>query len=94
MWVPSQYCAIHSDFSAINGKMYGNLQGLEMQQGERINWYLLGMGNEVDLHTVHLHGQTFIYRVIMKHNRLCHLDDYSDANKMNRNIFLTKKLNN
>ncbi|XP_053097458.1 ferroxidase HEPHL1-like [Pangasianodon hypophthalmus] len=43
---------------AINGKVYGNLQGVEMQQGETVNWYLLGMGSEVDLHTVHLYGQT------------------------------------
>uniref|UniRef100_A0A3B4EIB4 ferroxidase n=1 Tax=Pygocentrus nattereri TaxID=42514 RepID=A0A3B4EIB4_PYGNA len=48
---------------AINGKLYGNLHGLDMQKGERVNWYLLGMGSEVDMHTVHLHGQTFIYRV-------------------------------
>lgn len=53
-------------FSAINGKVYGNLQGLNMQVGQKVNWYLLGMGNEVNLHTVHLHGQTFIYKVIMK----------------------------
>lgn len=39
-----------------------------MWQRERVNWYLLGMGSEVDLHTVHLHGQTFIYKVIIKHN--------------------------
>uniref|UniRef100_A0A4W4GG06 ferroxidase n=1 Tax=Electrophorus electricus TaxID=8005 RepID=A0A4W4GG06_ELEEL len=47
----------------INGKVYGNLCGLDMQKGERVDWYLLGMGSEVDLHTVHLHGHTFIYKV-------------------------------
>ncbi|KAG7322312.1 hypothetical protein KOW79_013658 [Hemibagrus wyckioides] len=52
---------------AINGKLYGNLQGVEMQQGERVNWYLLGLGSEVDLHTVHLHGQTFIYKTDLNH---------------------------
>ncbi|KAK3522186.1 hypothetical protein QTP70_027002 [Hemibagrus guttatus] len=52
---------------AINGKLYGNLQGVEMRQGERVNWYLLGMGSEVDLHTVHLHGQTFIYKTDLNH---------------------------
>ncbi|KAI5629257.1 hephaestin-like protein 1 isoform X1, partial [Silurus asotus] len=52
---------------AINGKVYGNLQGVEMRQREIVNWYLLGMGNEVDLHTVHLHGQTFIYKTDLPH---------------------------
>ncbi|XP_053501810.1 ferroxidase HEPHL1-like isoform X1 [Ictalurus furcatus] len=52
---------------AINGKVYGNLQGVEMRQGEKANWYLLGLGSEVDLHTVHLHGQTFIYKTDLPH---------------------------
>ncbi|KAF4081947.1 hypothetical protein AMELA_G00146240 [Ameiurus melas] len=52
---------------AINGKVYGKLQGLNMQEGQKVNWYLLGMGNEVDLHTVHLHGQTFIYKTDLPH---------------------------
>ncbi|KAI4896148.1 hypothetical protein NFI96_020013, partial [Prochilodus magdalenae] len=52
---------------AINGKLYGNLHGLDMQKGERVNWYLLGMGSEVDMHTVHLHGQTFIYKTDLAH---------------------------
>ncbi|XP_060752141.1 ferroxidase HEPHL1-like [Tachysurus vachellii] len=51
----------------INGKLYGNLQGVEMWQGERVNWYLLGLGGQVDLHTVHLHGQTFIYKTDLPH---------------------------
>ncbi|KAL4647111.1 hephaestin-like protein 1 [Arapaima gigas] len=49
---------------AINGKLYGNLQGLTMVEGEKTDWYLLGMGNEVDLHTVHFHAQSFIYKVL------------------------------
>ncbi|KAK1800490.1 hypothetical protein P4O66_005709, partial [Electrophorus voltai] len=51
----------------INGKVYGNLCGLDMQKGERVDWYLLGMGSEVDLHTVHLHGHTFIYKTDLAH---------------------------
>ncbi|KAK2823516.1 hypothetical protein Q7C36_020116 [Tachysurus vachellii] len=51
----------------INGKLYGNLQGVQMWQGERVNWYLLGFGGQVDLHTVHLHGQTFIYKTDLPH---------------------------
>jgi hypothetical protein len=41
---------------AINGYIYGNLPGLEMKEGERVRWYLFGLGSEVDLHTPHWHG--------------------------------------
>ncbi|KAM7330991.1 hypothetical protein ACRRTK_010180 [Alexandromys fortis] len=47
---------------AINGKMFGNLQGLTMHVGDEVNWYMMGMGNEVDLHTVHFHGHSFQYK--------------------------------
>ena len=46
---------------SINGFVFGNLKGLEMYQKERVDWYLVGMGNEVDMHTVHFHGQTFLH---------------------------------
>ncbi|XP_048838045.1 ferroxidase HEPHL1-like isoform X2 [Brienomyrus brachyistius] len=46
----------------INGKLYGNLHGLTMLEGERTDWYLLGMGNEVDVHTVHFHAESFTYK--------------------------------
>lgn len=49
--------------SAINGKMFGNLQGLTMHVGDEVNWYLMGMGNEIDLHSVHFHGHSFRYKV-------------------------------
>ncbi|KAL9973401.1 hypothetical protein ACROYT_G019857 [Oculina patagonica] len=45
----------------INGFVFGNLEGLKMYQTEKVDWYLVGMGNEVDMHTVHFHGQTFIH---------------------------------
>uniref|UniRef100_A0A2K6E5U9 Ceruloplasmin n=1 Tax=Macaca nemestrina TaxID=9545 RepID=A0A2K6E5U9_MACNE len=48
---------------AINGRMFGNLQGLTMHVGDEVNWYLMGMGNEIDLHTVHFHGHSFQYKV-------------------------------
>ncbi len=41
---------------AINGLIYGNLSGLEMNEGERVRWYLFGLGSESDLHTPHWHG--------------------------------------
>ncbi|XP_072897676.1 ceruloplasmin [Hemitrygon akajei] len=48
---------------AINGRLYGNLKGLDMYAGETVLWYLTGMGNEVDMHTVHFHGHSFEYKV-------------------------------
>ncbi|MGA9352743.1 MAG: multicopper oxidase domain-containing protein, partial [Terriglobales bacterium] len=45
-------------FYAINGYIFGNLPGLMMQQGDKVRWYLLGMGNEKDLHSPHWHGKT------------------------------------
>lgn len=45
-------------FYAINGRVFGNLAGLTMKKGEKVRWYLLGMGNEIDLHTPHWHGET------------------------------------
>uniref|UniRef100_A0A667IUC4 ferroxidase n=1 Tax=Lynx canadensis TaxID=61383 RepID=A0A667IUC4_LYNCA len=44
------------------GRMFGNLQGLTMHVGDEVNWYLMGMGNEIDLHSVHFHGHRGIYR--------------------------------
>ncbi|KAF7654103.1 hypothetical protein LDENG_00073910 [Lucifuga dentata] len=41
----------------INGFLYGNMPGLSMCQGNKIHWYLFALGNEVDIHSVHFHGQ-------------------------------------
>ncbi|HVW35436.1 MAG TPA: multicopper oxidase domain-containing protein [Acidimicrobiia bacterium] len=43
---------------SINGYVFGNLPGLTMKPGERVRWYLMAMGTEVDLHTPHWHGNT------------------------------------
>nr|KAF6320533.1 hephaestin [Pipistrellus kuhlii] len=47
---------------AINGKLYANLKGLTMYKGERVAWYMLAMGQDIDLHTVHFHAESFLYR--------------------------------
>lgn len=57
----NQFCFVI--LPAINGKIYNSLLGLTMNEGDRTNWYLIGMGNEVDVHTVHFHAQTFIFKV-------------------------------
>lgn len=48
----------------INGYVFGNLPlaSLTMSQGERVRWYVLGMGTEVDIHTPHWHGQTGLHQ--------------------------------
>jgi manganese oxidase len=41
---------------AINGFIFGNTPGLDMNEGERVRWYLFALGSEQDFHTAHWHG--------------------------------------
>lgn len=41
---------------AINGYMYGNMPEPVFREGDRVRWYLLSLGSEMDLHTAHWHG--------------------------------------
>jgi manganese oxidase len=43
---------------SINGYIFGNLSGLVVHKGQKVRWYVMGMGNEVDLHSPHWHGKT------------------------------------
>ena len=45
---------------SINGYVYGNGPVAQLKKGERVRWYLMGMGTEVDLHTPHWHGNTVV----------------------------------
>jgi hypothetical protein len=45
---------------AMNGYIFGNLQNMEVDQGDLIRWHLIGMGSEIDLHTAHWHGETVL----------------------------------
>jgi hypothetical protein len=56
MWIHFQKLKEAGQRHAINGYIYGNLPGLEMNEGERVRWYLFGLGSESDLHTAHWHG--------------------------------------
>ena len=47
---------------AINGFVFGSLPLLTMEEGERVRWYIVDLGNEVDLHTAHWHGATALVR--------------------------------
>ena len=54
---------VRSNFKhAINGYIFANLPLMTMREGERVRWYLLGMGSEPDLHTPHWHGNTVLCR--------------------------------
>lgn len=44
----------------INGYMFGAGPGFIMTQGERVRWYVMDLGNEVDSHTPHWHGNTLV----------------------------------
>ncbi len=46
---------------SMNGLVYNNNQGYVMRKGERVRWYILGMGTEVDLHSPHWHGATLLH---------------------------------
>ena len=50
---------------AINGYIYSNGPNhggqFQMYVGEKVAWYVIGYGNEVDIHTVHFHGNSFIH---------------------------------
>ena len=48
---------------SINGYVYGNLNGLNMEVGDKVYWYLMGMGSDVDIHTAHWHGHSVEYKL-------------------------------
>jgi manganese oxidase len=42
--------------ASINGYMFSNLPMLVMKRGERVRWYVMTLGGEVNIHTPHWHG--------------------------------------
>jgi hypothetical protein len=55
-WAKTQELLEQGERYAINGRIFGNLRGLEMNEGERVRWYLFALGGEKDFHTAHWHG--------------------------------------
>jgi len=55
-WAELHQLAEEGERHTLNGLTYGNLPGLEMNEGERVRWYLFGLGSENDFHTAHWHG--------------------------------------
>lgn len=46
---------------SINGRLFNNLDGIDVAVGDRARFYLLGWGSEVDLHRVVFQGNTLLY---------------------------------
>lgn len=44
---------------AINGRVFGNLEGLNICLGDKVSWHIATYGKAIDLHTAHFHGNTF-----------------------------------
>ncbi len=55
-WAEIQQASEEGERLTINGLTFGNLPGLEMNQGEHVRWYMFGLGSENDFHTAHWHG--------------------------------------
>lgn len=55
-WAQTQEAIENGQRFSINGLVFGNLHGLDMNEGERTRWYLFGLGSERDFHTAHWHG--------------------------------------
>ncbi|KAF4026566.1 hypothetical protein G4228_019057 [Cervus hanglu yarkandensis] len=49
-------------FHAINGYVMDTLPGLVMAQHQRIRWYLLSMGSNENIHSIHFSGHVFTVR--------------------------------
>lgn len=45
---------------SINGFVFGNQPMVNLVRGRRTRWYVMSMGNEIDLHTPHWHGNTVL----------------------------------
>lgn len=46
----------------MNGFMYGNQPGLNMNKGDLVTWYLFSAGNEADVHGIYFSGNTYLSR--------------------------------
>lgn len=57
------FAAANGKFT-INGYIYGNMPMMTMKKGERVRWYLVTIGEGVNVHTPHWHGNT-----VLEHGR-------------------------
>ena len=54
-------------YDSINAYIYNNVPGLVAKLGDNIAWYIMGLGESEDIHTVHFHGHTYTYRTGQRH---------------------------
>ena len=54
-------------YDSINGRIYNNVERLTMNRGDNVAWYIMGLGESEDIHTVHFHGQTYTHRTSRNH---------------------------
>ncbi len=53
---------VSANFKAsINGYMYANMPLMTMKKGERVRWYVVTLGEGVNLHTPHWHGNVVLH---------------------------------
>ena len=71
--------------AAINGYIYGNNPQIEMSQNDIVDFHLMSLGNEVDIHSVHFHGNDVIIFQTGRHNR--------DVTQLFPGIFETVQMN-
>ncbi len=55
----SGFSAVNFRFT-INGYMYANAPIMTMKKGERVRWYVVTLGEGINLHTPHWHGNTVL----------------------------------
>ena len=46
--------------ATINGFMYANLPTMTMKKGERVRWYVVSIGEGLNVHTPHWHGNVVV----------------------------------
>lgn len=56
-----------------------------MEVGDKVYWYLMGMGSDVDIHTAHWHGHSVEYKVLhltckCAHNKILHMMVLANTN--------------
>lgn len=46
----------------INGYLYGNGPKIVMRRGEHVRWYVIDLGDGINFHTPHWHGNTVLFQ--------------------------------
>ncbi|KAK7110957.1 hephaestin-like protein [Littorina saxatilis] len=74
-------CLMHT----INGYIYSNNPVIEVPQYGLVDWHLMSLGNDVDIHSVHFHGNEIVMFETGKHTK--------DVTQLFPGIFETVRMN-